>query len=273
MDTRQDRLWCREGNSDKVYALALTQEHGGTWKVYAEWGRRGAKLQGATKYDGADLEAAQKVYDRLLKEKVGKGYEPLMAGPPDSGDEKVADEPAARAAPAVNVAAALPVVMRARLGQSAWLPSDAEPEEIPGLLADPAWWLQEKKDGIHLLTHRLPDRVVGTNRRGQVHPVPPEIDAALGTLPVGIVLDGEKVGVYEGAEVARYTYALYDCLQTGAHDLRGEGYAVRWEALVTIHAALAKISPAIDLVRNATSAEAKAVLMHQLEHEIGRAHV
>jgi predicted DNA-binding WGR domain protein len=83
----------REGTANKLYLLRLESD-GDAWTVTAQWGRRGKALQCGTKASGVSYEAAQRVYDKLLREKMAKGYVQ------DDPIENVAGEPTAAGAQA-----------------------------------------------------------------------------------------------------------------------------------------------------------------------------
>lgn len=61
------------GSSDKVYHIALSFNQAG-WKVEVQYGRRGSALASQTKCSASDYEQAKKVFDKLKREKMGKGY-------------------------------------------------------------------------------------------------------------------------------------------------------------------------------------------------------
>lgn len=73
MQTEKANLKFQQDGSDKVYVIALQQCETG-WSVYAQWGRRGSTLQSDYKIERAEYDAAKKVYDRVLREKLAKGY-------------------------------------------------------------------------------------------------------------------------------------------------------------------------------------------------------
>jgi predicted DNA-binding WGR domain protein len=70
MQTEQAELHFRQGSSDKVYHLQL-ENADNKWSVQAQWGRRGSALQSDVKASGTTSEEAKRVYDRILREKVG----------------------------------------------------------------------------------------------------------------------------------------------------------------------------------------------------------
>ena len=71
-------LYYQQGSSDKVYHLQLENVED-QWSVNAQWGRRGSALQSDTKVSSVTYEEAKRVYDRILREKTGKGYQIAQA--------------------------------------------------------------------------------------------------------------------------------------------------------------------------------------------------
>lgn len=67
-------LHCNRGTSDKVYDMQLAPQPDGTWSVFAQNGRRGARLTQRTKVKGVGYSAAYRVFDEVLDEKLSKGY-------------------------------------------------------------------------------------------------------------------------------------------------------------------------------------------------------
>ena len=78
MQTERAELYFRQGSSDKVYHLQL-ENVDDRWSVQAQWGRRGSALQSDVKANGVPYEAARRTYDRVLREKMGKGYQIAQA--------------------------------------------------------------------------------------------------------------------------------------------------------------------------------------------------
>ena len=73
MQAERAELYFRQGGSDKVYHLQLENVQD-RWSVQAQWGRRGSTLQSDLKTSDVPYEEAKRVYDRILREKTGKGY-------------------------------------------------------------------------------------------------------------------------------------------------------------------------------------------------------
>lgn len=75
---RSVRLFFQEGSSDKVYNADLLED-GGKFTVHVEWGRRGSGLSSGNKAVKVSRDVADKTFDKLVREKRGKGYEELTA--------------------------------------------------------------------------------------------------------------------------------------------------------------------------------------------------
>jgi predicted DNA-binding WGR domain protein len=81
-------LYFREGASDKVYEVDLCRLGENRYTVNFRYGRRGAKLKEGTKTElPVPLAQAERVFDKLVGEKVKKGYQempPARSGPASS---------------------------------------------------------------------------------------------------------------------------------------------------------------------------------------------
>jgi bifunctional non-homologous end joining protein LigD len=67
-------LYFKEGSSDKEYHIQLEKKDGG-FVVNFQYGRVGSNLNAGTKTDSpVSLEAAEKIFAKLEREKRGKGY-------------------------------------------------------------------------------------------------------------------------------------------------------------------------------------------------------
>ena len=78
MQPERAELYFQQGSSDKVYHLQLESVQD-QWSVQAQWGRRGSALQSDVKASNTTYEEAKRVYDRILREKTGKGYQIAQA--------------------------------------------------------------------------------------------------------------------------------------------------------------------------------------------------
>src|SRR3954454_9449178 len=80
--TERITLYYREGSSDKVYQAAI-EPRGELFVVNFAFGRRGSTLSTGTKTSSpVDFDTAKKTYDKLIREKMAKGYIPGEGGMP-----------------------------------------------------------------------------------------------------------------------------------------------------------------------------------------------
>lgn len=78
---KQTRLHFREGNSNKVYEADLCEVGEGQYVVNFRYGKHGANLTEGTKTAAPlPLNKAQETFDKIIKEKVAKGYQDVSEG-------------------------------------------------------------------------------------------------------------------------------------------------------------------------------------------------
>lgn len=210
------KLFFQEGSSDKVYHATMIDEGGGAFTVEVEWGRRGSTLNRGRKAVKVSRAAAQKMYDKLVREKTGKGYEVLT-------DEV---KPAAVAPPEGEGSGSRATGIRKKVGVAAQLLNAIEEERLEELLADAHHLAQQKIDGSRVLVHVQPSGLLATNRAGQATSVHRSVLEGLEHLPSGAIVDGEVVMTPDGAE-----YWLFDLLSVGTEDVRSLSYLERWTRL------------------------------------------
>ncbi|MCZ7645685.1 MAG: WGR domain-containing protein [Planctomycetota bacterium] len=196
-------LYFREGSSDKVYQTTIEEAECG-FVVNFAYGRRGSTLQTGTKTNAPiPFDQAKKIYDKLVKSKTSKGYTPGEGGTPYADTPKAAQD----------------------TGLRPQLLNPITEDEVERYLTDPAFWMQEKKDGRRVLVRKIGGEVTGINRRGLAISLPePIIQAAL-TLRSDFVLDGEAVGD---------RFHAFDCLQRGSSPLEKLAYRDRWRILLEL---------------------------------------
>jgi bifunctional non-homologous end joining protein LigD len=206
-------LFFQEGSSDKVYNATIIDD-GGAFTVHVEWGRRGSKLNAGSKAVRVSRDKAEQMFGKLVREKVGKGYEERAAG----------HEPAAVAPPEGQGSASKVGGKRAKVGLAAQLLTAIDDDdELARFLGDKAMVAQQKLDGVRVLVTVLGDNeLVATNRDGQVTQLAGNALGGLAYLPIGTIVDGEVLGD---------AYWLFDVLQLAGEDVRSRGYLERWELL------------------------------------------
>lgn len=225
-------LYFRQGSSDKVYRAAIEPSGPGFVVTFA-FGRRGSTLQsGAKTTEPVGYDEARKIYDRLVKEKTAKGYTPGEDGTPYQQTEKA--ERATDVTPQ--------------------LCNPLEECDVDDLLADPAWWAQEKLDGRRMLIRRVGDEVTGINRQGLVVALPqPVARLAVNLGSQQWLMDGEAVGD---------VFIAFDLLESACVDLRPQPYSQRLKALGEIVSA--NSMGTIRLIETATNAAAKKAMLAAL---------
>ena len=72
--TQRITLYYREGSSDKVYQASI-EPQGEGFVVNFAYGRRGSTMNTGTKTQTpVDYDSAKNIYDKLVREKMAKGY-------------------------------------------------------------------------------------------------------------------------------------------------------------------------------------------------------
>ena len=188
-------LFCNEGGSDKEYRAQVIKEGEG-FVVNFQYGRRGQALKSGTKTSKpVDLQTAQKVYNKILAEKLAKGY--------TASDE---------------ASGGLYVKAHAGFAFGRFLPqlcNSVEKDRLKDLFMSEDWGLQEKLDGERRsIQISLEGGVVGLNRRGLVVDLPESVASSVCNLYQHLapcVVDGEIIGdkfyifdliMYENGEFA-----------------------------------------------------------------------
>jgi bifunctional non-homologous end joining protein LigD len=212
MPVKSIDLFYQEGSSDKIYCARITDDGGGKYTVHVEWGRRGSSLSTGTKAVKVSLDAAIKAFDRVVREKKGKGYEEMTA----------TVRPAPVAPPDGEGSGSKVKGKRARVGRSAQLLSPIDDDELDDFLADDDHVAQQKVDGQRVLVHVTDEGIVATNRDGQMTQFGRALLSGLEYLPRGTVVDGEVVGS---------AYWLFDVLELAGDDVSARGYLERYRLI------------------------------------------
>lgn len=234
------------GSSDKVYHLALTQSGAyGTYHVTAQYGRRGSALatDNKTKNGALVYDQAKKIFDRVLREKLGKGYVDTHAG-------------AARTAEAPVVA---PESIATTPYQSAVIVRNQELlEEIPNgsdalrLVNDERYWMQDKSDGHSRgVVKSARGEMFGLNKTGGRVPLSEDLIAELARIPLqAFQIDAELVGqrlvcrdlLFADTDIAAMPYVDRFCLLVSllAKENKLVSAVETWEGAANKAAALAQ---------------------------------
>lgn len=223
-------LYYKSGPSDKEYHVYLKAKDNGFVVEFA-YGRRGSALTTGTKTASpVSLEEASKTFDKLVAEKVSKGYVETEEGKVFSGVDT-----------ADRVTDLIPQLL-----------NPITEAEVQTYLDDSNWFVQEKLDGRRVMVRITEDEVIASNRKGLTVALQQEIADELQNLP-RCILDGELVGS---------RYVVFDILELNGENLRQEAALARWAKLLTI---LPLSTPCLSLVRSAITAESKAELYATLK--------
>lgn len=158
------RLAFREGTSDKVYHAQLVRTEEG-FTVRVAFGRREGNLTAGSKIESATEEEARRIYDSVVREKVGKGYKPegVTASPTTT------QPPSPRSAQAVLAAATAPGSLVPPPAMLAEGIGQADPRAyLKRLMASRAWHAEVKLDGMRIRVVVKDGRLVGMYPRGKV---------------------------------------------------------------------------------------------------------
>lgn len=228
MQNENISLYFTDSRSDKEYHAQLVkagEENGGDlYQVNFQNGRRGGPLQSGTKTASPlPYDKAKKIYDKLVAEKIGKGYTPGKSGIAYQGTAKEA-----------SFTGVLPQLL-----------NPIDETDVERLINDPAYVMQEKFNGERVPFKRIDAVVTGINKKGMERPLPEPLVADAGMIEGDCTIDGELLG---GGHVA------FDILDHGGEDLRCRPYQFR---LAILRSVIAKGSTFIRVCETYFTAEEK----------------
>lgn len=201
-------LYYREGSSDKVYQCAIEPAGDDCFSVTFAYGRRGATLNTGTKTNSpVSYDDAKRIFDKLVREKMAKGYTPGADGTPYVGGDS-----------GKQPSGLLPQLL-----------NSIEEADVPRFIRDAAYCAQEKFDGRRLLIRKHGAAIEGINKKGLVVGLPEPVFQAIHKFPGDCVLDGESVGD---------VFHVFDLLELSGADLRGQTYHQRLTALMNLLASV-----------------------------------
>ena len=196
-------LYYREGSSDKVYQCAI-EPAGERFVVNFAYGRRGTTLNTGSKTSSpVGYEDAKIIFDKLVREKMSKGYTPGPDGTPYTGGNT--DKQASGILPQ--------------------LLNPIDEAEVERLLHDSDYCAQEKFDGRHLLVRKHGSQIEGINKKGLLVGLPETVYNDMAQLPGDSIPDGEAIGDI---------YHAFDLLELNGENLRPLPYQARLTALLNL---------------------------------------
>ena len=222
------RLTFTEGSSDKEYNAQVVEDGEG-YQVHFQYGRRNGTLQSGSKTSApVDLASAEKIYDKMVKEKTSKGYQV------DGGANASTYQPVAKEA-----AGTIPQLL-----------NPVDESELSNLISDSSFLFQKKYDGERRLAFKSGDDCHGGNRKGQKVSLPSEVVDSLAN-ESDIELDGEIIGK---------TLHVFDLLKHNGKDYKSLPLSKRLLALNEI-----SFGPNVIIAPSATSTKDKKELLAKLQ--------
>src|SRR5271163_3645797 len=204
-ETETIELYFQQGSSDKVYHLQLESVEE-QWSVHAQWGRRGSALQSDAKVSSVAYEEAKRLYDRIIREKTGKGYRVAQAT--TNGD--------------TPISVGLPS-LKEHSGHAPELLTPIEEPEALQFVEDASWWFQQKFDGRRLAVQKTDGQYSGINKLGQLVPIDSRLTKCLESVEAqAFLVDGE---------ITDSRFHLWDLLDINGTDLRIQSYEIRYARL------------------------------------------
>jgi bifunctional non-homologous end joining protein LigD len=234
MNSENITLYYRYQTSDKVYRVSVEEESGG-WVVNFSYGRQRSAMQSGTKTaTPVSYAKAKAIYDKLVREKTGKGYKPGENGVPFQATPHEATN----------------------TGIAPQLLNPIDSEALAAFILNKRHVLQEKFDGRRTLIRFLNGAVEGINRTGLVVALPePFAKAVAGAGNSSFILDGELLGD---------AFVVFDLLEIDGQDMRKYPYRARlsWaQRVINVY------GPVIRFVETAFTSEEKRKLLDRLVEE------
>ena len=223
-------LYYREGSSDKVYQAEIKQA-GERFVVNFCYGRRGNTMNTGTKTNvPVDYESAQRIFDKLVKEKKSKGYTEGESGTPYQHSEK-------------QPSGLLPQLL-----------NPIDEAQVSELIVDDDFCAQEKLDGRRLIIQKKGQNILGINKKGLTIGLPLPVFEVVRGFDADVAIDSESIG--------DNVYA-FDLLELDGVDIRSWPYRERLAALMNLLFSVQQ--RVIKLVDTAFTAHQKLEMLKKLK--------
>ena len=227
-------LYYKEGSSDKIYQCSVEPKDNG-YLVNFAFGRRGTTLNTGTKTQSpVPLEKATTIYQKLIKEKMAKGYTPGEAGTPYQHTDKE----------------------QLTTGIHCQLLNPIEAGEVENYLGHKDYVMQEKHDGRRLLIQKKSNDIIGINRKGLAVALPQTLIQDAESCTMDFVIDGEAVGD---------TLYAFDILSADGRDMTKASTVERLLRLMNVLASFSH--PHIEFIETAYLGVDKRKLFEKLKAE------
>lgn len=227
-----NRLTFKSGTSDKEYRIALMEITSTQFDVCVSYGRRGGTLASGCKGSYSTIELAEKTYQKVLKEKLAKGYIIDVSSSPSVIPKSI--------------------VRKEALATSVQLLKDVDEDFMLKVLNSKEYVVQEKKDGERRTINKTKSSIYGGNKKGEIVEVSEAIKQSLDNFE-DIELDGELVGD---------KYYVFDLLRFNGKDFKLLDYR---ERLIQLTKLGLKFGMNIDIVETAWSISEKLAVYEHLK--------
>jgi bifunctional non-homologous end joining protein LigD len=232
--SEQAHLFFRQGSSDKEY-VAMIEPKDGLFVVNFAYGRRSSTLQTGSKTSSpVDYATARNIFDKLVKEKMAKGYTPGPNGTPYQHSEK-----------AQQVSGILPQLL-----------TPIDEADVEQFVSNTTHCAQEKYDGRRVIIQKQDVACHGINKKGLIIGLASPILHNAREIPGVFVMDGESIGDM---------FYAFDLLELNGEDLRPLPYNRRFLELMNLLASAQH--PHIELAETAFKPQQKRFLLERLKKE------
>jgi len=223
-------LYYKEGSSDKVYQCQI-ELAGERYVVNFAYGRRGGTLNTGTKTNvPVDFDSAQRIFDKLVKEKKSKGY---TEGQDATPYQHTNQQPSG----------ILPQLL-----------NSIDQHQVLDLVHNDNWCMQEKMDGRRLIVRKQGQDITGINKKGNTVGLYITLFDVVKAFDADVIIDGESIGD---------NFYAFDLLELDGVDIRSWPYRERLAALMNLLFSVQQ--RVIKLVDTAFTTDQKLALLKKLK--------
>jgi len=227
MTERHSSLYFQQGSSDKEYHAQIIKESEG-YLVLFQYGRTGSALKpGVKTLEPVSLEEAIKIWEKLIKSKISKGY---VEGGTKAEFTK-------------------PLTEKIDSGIYPQLLNEVNGDELASMIINDDFIAQEKFDGERRLV-RVTDKATGINKKGIEVPIP---DAIAASIQVKCIID---------TEIVADTLYVFDILSFQGKSVTNKAYEERLKLLESI-----SFGANVKVCKTIKGTKAKKVFLDKLKED------
>lgn len=243
MSVQSTSLHFKEGSSDKEYHVQI-EKSGSGYVVNFQYGRRGSAMKPGSKTDSpVSLKEAEKIYTKLVNEKVGKGYKV-------SGATKAAFAPTSVVVELESDEVAEPVAVKSSVVVQLLNPIDEA--DVEAKMKDPSFVAQQKMDGERRAVEKKEGAAKGINRKGLFVQLPKVVADSI-----------YEDGIFDGEIIGDKLY-VFDMMELDGDNVEHKSFEERMSALMNVD-----FGDAVEIVPVATTEAEKRALLAKVQAEGG----